>query len=269
MSIEDNHNSTKNYFARPAEWSSMMLFQKITYTLPLFTEAFAPYVDKLEAKRIAKDMAGDLLDIPQVIRILKDTDDITKDDMNSQHIIKATHASGHNIDIVANVNYNMHWIKQMLKRFNKSYHLHLNESQYMYVKPRFFIEEKIKCYTNNISGNAITFMIYCIYGKPLTVILTDRNLNRYRHFIINDDYTLEQIAIENQIFHDFIIPETKHMNKMFDIAKILSKPFEFVRVDFYLGADDKIYFSEWTFTPCAGEQIYSDALELSLGKLWL
>ena len=77
------------------------------------------------------------------------------------------------------------------------------------------------------------------------------------------------MTIKNQVYHPFIRPPQEAMNRMFDAAKILSNPFEFVRIDFYLGADNKIYFSEFTFTPHAGLQVYSNEMELKLGKLWI
>jgi hypothetical protein len=55
---------------------------------------------------------------------------------------------------------------------------------------------------------------------------------------------------------------------MIDIVKELSKIFEFVRIDLYLSKDDKIYFSEFTFTPHGGMQFFSDEQELEYGKLW-
>ena len=43
----------------------------------------------------------------------------------------------------------------------------------------------------------------------------------------------------------------KHLDKMLELAKILSHEIPFVRVDFY-EIDDKIYFGEMTFVPGSG-----------------
>jgi hypothetical protein len=56
---------------------------------------------------------------------------------------------------------------------------------------------------------------------------------------------------------------------MIELAEILSAPFEFVRIDFYLSSDRKIYFSEYTFTPSGGYRFYTNNIEAELGKLWL
>ena len=54
-----------------------------------------------------------------------------------------------------------------------------------------------------------------------------------------------------------------------NISTILSAPFEFVRMDFYIDIEDKIYLSEYTFTPAAGFQYYSCKVEKELGKIWI
>lgn len=45
---------------------------------------------------------------------------------------------------------------------------------------------------------------------------------------------------------------------MVDIATLLSKQFEFVRIDLYSGNDSLVYFSEFTFTPNGGTKITED-----------
>jgi hypothetical protein len=264
-----DYGTLKNYFPRPKKWDTMKLFEKIQYTFSRFTPDFGKFVHKLDAKRIVKELAGDTIEVPRVVREMAEWDDISPADLNPDHIIKATHGSGFNINIEPGVTYNMNYIKQMLQRFNRMKYLSYRESQYKYVKNGFFIEEKVDDYMNGKNGNAITFMIYCIYGTPYTLIMSDKRLDRYRHFTIHEDYRMEQIPIENQVYHPFIIPEQEVLNRMFDGAKKLSKPFEFVRIDFYLSTDNKIYFSEFTLTPHAGLQIYSDDMELQLGKLWI
>jgi len=39
-------------------------------------------------------------------------------------------------------------------------------------------------------------------------------------------------------------------------------------MDFYINNEDKIYFSEYTFTPSNGVKVLSHDLEFILGKNW-
>jgi len=260
---------TKNFFIRPSRWGTMKLFQKIKYSFPHFPEAFGKYVDKLQAKEIVREMAGDLVRIPKTVRIMESHTDLSDSDINPNWMIKTSHGSSQNIVFHPGVDYTINWILSMLERYNRSFYLTHGEAQYKWVQPRFFIEEKIEDYFNGKDGNAITFMIYCLNGKPYTVIFMDKKQDRYRHFLFSEDGALEQIPIQNQVFYAFEIPPKPIMARMYAAAVRLSQPFEFVRVDFYLGKDGELYFSEFTFTPNSGEQIYSDALELTLGALWV
>ena len=52
----------------------------------------------------------------------------------------------------------------MLKKYNKNYNPHGNENQYKFLNPSFFIEEKIDDFYSGKSGEAVVFMIRCIYS---------------------------------------------------------------------------------------------------------
>jgi len=66
------------------------------------------------------------------------------------------------------------------------------------------------------------------------------------------------------------IQKPKNFDKMISLAEKLSSPFEYVRIDFYItDEDDKIYFSEYTFTPNNGLKSLSYDQEMLLGKDWI
>lgn len=50
---------------------------------------------------------------------------------------------------------------------------------------------------------------------------------------------------------DFEMEKPACLAKLLDCARKLSKPFPFVRADFYIDGD-KVYFGELTFTPAGG-----------------
>ena len=62
----------------------------------------------------------------------------------------------------------------------------------------------------------------------------------------------------------------KNLSKMLDYARILSKPFPYVRVDFY-EVDGKLYIGELTFTPYGNIMTYykDEVLEYMGNKLIL
>ena len=69
-------------------------------------------------------------------------------------------------------------------------------------------------------------------------------------------------------FINAIIPEHENMKKMYQLASMLSKQFEFVRIDFYIGKNNEIYFSEYTFFPFGCNMNFSEEAEKILGNKW-
>ena len=110
-------------------------------------------------------MTNGAIKIPKIIKELKDINDITEKDINPNHLLKASHGSGWNLDF-RKIN-NIDDIKLFLIKYNKIYST--EEKQYKYIKPRFFIEEKINDLYTNLSGNAVVFMIRCIHNTPISI----------------------------------------------------------------------------------------------------
>jgi len=253
---------------KPKNWKEMPLFKKIKYSMKKLNKHFSPYVHKLEAKKIVKEICGDEIEVPKTIRILKNPDDIDKSDLNTKHIIKGAHGCDFNINIKSNIN--IIDVREKLHSFNKPYHRD-SEKQYSFLKPQFFIEEKIEDKIYGKTGNAICYMLRCIHGVPVSFTILLKHINRSRSFFFNKDKSLTAFdQLECCPFYNIDISKIgkKNIEKMYDLACKLSKKFEFVRIDLYLGKNNKIYFSEFTFSPASGQQRFPMEVEKSLGKLW-
>ena len=236
-------------FKKPDNWSSMPLYMKIQFYKTKMNADYAPYVDKLKAKEIVTSLCNDIK-VARVIRILDGPKDFTVADINEKHMIKAAHGSGWNINMNTTTNVTM--VKKLLNTWNRKYNP-VEEQQYKYIIPRFFIEEKI----DGIIGNALVYMIRCIHKKPVTIGV---KLN-----CIQNSYDINWNIIGNDNLP--FIQKPVCLPQMLKIAELLSSPFEFVRIDLYI-ENNSIYFSEYTFTPSRGAKIFSTELENSLGLLW-
>jgi len=241
------YNIKKRY-----DWLKLPLYKKISYYKSQLDINYSQYVDKLTAKKIVSDICGNRCKIPKVIKILKKYNDLEQSDLNDNHIIKATHGSGWIIDIMHenNLSKNIEKLNSWNKIFSYS------EKQYSYLLPRFFIEEKITCFYNGLSGSALDVKVFCFYGIPKFILI--RN-NDKRNF-----YDMNWVPIKPI---EFVFEKPLLFNDIIDISKELSKPFEFVRIDLYIGIDG-IYFSEFTFTPRNGKQEFTDEKEIEFGKYW-
>jgi len=237
---------------KPANWSSLPLYEKVKiYGLQL-TKDYGPYVDKIAVKSLVKQLCPQIK-IPKVIRQLKGPTDIFLRDLNDSYLLKATHGSGWLIDLATNKD--LYKIKETLLSWNKTYSQ--AEIQYTYLKPRYFLEEKIDCVYSGKTGNAHDIKVHCIHGEPYFLLFRkDQQLRNYYDINWNPIMPLE-----------FNAEKPKNFDKILMYCRQLSKPFVYVRVDLYVGVDG-IYFGEYTFTPHGGKQRLSTEVEKKYGLLW-
>lgn len=241
-------------FTKPPNWSSMPFFSKITYYKNVLDERFAPYVDKIEAKKIVKKAHDEDICIPKIVRILKNPNDFNKSDINPNNLVKAAHGSGWNINMTEQTK--AQEVIEYLHKWNIKYDW-LDEKQYKYIKPRFYIEEKVD---GPSGGQALVYMFRCINGSPVTIGVKCAKRK------VQNSYDIEWNPIMPENLEG--IEKPNRLDKMLTLAAKLSQPFEFVRIDFYY-VNEKIYFSEFTFTPAGGKQVLPIELEIQFGKLWI
>ena len=165
-------------------------------------------------------------------------------------MVKSSHGSGWNINIDTNTKVTK--VIESLNKWNKIYSH--TERQYRYIKPMFFIEQKI----NGPIGNADVFMFRCIHGEPVTIGVKRGSIQNSYDINWNP---LTCINIQN-------IEKPFHLDKMLTLSRRLSSQFEFVRIDFYY-VNSLIYFSEFTFTPSNGSIVFPMNLENKFGSMWV
>lgn len=243
-------------FQKPDTWPYMPMFEKIRYYKTILGSEYAPYVDKLSAKKKVREVCAEV-QVARLIRILDGPDDIHAHDLNPRHFLKATHGCGWNIRL--NPELDLKTVRTQLAKWNVPYSN--VERQYTYITPRFFIEEIIDDVYTGVSAKAHVFMFRCIHGKPTTVGVQNTHGGR----TVQNTYTTQFELLETQ---KFPLEKPEQWTKMLEFAERLSAPFEFVRIDFYIGADGHVYFSEYTFTPAGGNQVFSTKLEHEYGRLW-
>ena len=239
---------------KPPDWCQLPLYKKVEIYSHKIGRTYAPYVDKLMAKEIVKKLCAERIKVAPVVRILTSCDDIKQQDINSGHLIKAAHGSGWYIDMA--LIQDLVQIKKLLFGWNQVFSS--TENQYKFIKPRFFIEDKIVCKYKGKTGNAHDAKIHCFHGQPKIIFIRkDTVLRNYYDTLWNPLMPLE-----------FEFDKPENLDEILSLASILSGQFEYVRVDFYMGVDG-IYFSEFTFTPHGGKQKLSDEVEEVYGRLWV
>lgn len=114
------------------------------------------------------------------------------------------------------------------------------------------------------------YKIYCFQGEPQYIIVcVGRENNGHPKFYFFDkDWNLARINNDSiNAPDDFHIDKPCCLDKLLQYARVLSNPFPFVRVDFYVDGE-KIYFGEMTFTPSGGLDVNRlPETDLMLGNL--
>jgi hypothetical protein len=246
-------------FERPNGWNDLAMYEKISIYAKHMTPQHAKHVDKLQAKQIVKEILGDSIEVARVVRVLDNWRDLKVTDLNPQHILKSSHASGWNINITNNTS--LIWSLRLLKEWNCQYRPD-DEYQYRYLTPTFFLEEKIK--DSVTGGQCLTYMFRYIHGQLISIGVG------YGHgttHICNHYDIYWNHVVEPEI--PFVVPKPMKLEEMIQMSKTLAQGFEFVRIDMFVDDMDKVYFSEFTFTPKDGKPVFPMPLEKEYGKLWI
>lgn len=121
------------------------------------------------------------------------------------------------------------------------------EPQYKSITPLIFCEELIDTGTDSWP---IDYKIHCINGEPDHVFLAMERETKVKYGTFDSDWNM--LPYTKDAFKPTTYPKKpKYLKQMFDIARVLSKDFEFVRVDLYEHGD-RIIFGELTFSPWGG-----------------
>lgn len=160
--------------------------------------------------------------------------------------------------------------KKMKSWLHSKQHLYKSEMQYAAIPKRIICEKYIETEDGNAPDD---YKIYCCNGEPCYVMVCiGRNLGHPKFYYFDLDGNLQrQMSADGMAASDdFIYEIPSGWQEMIRYARILSRPFPFVRTDFYL-SQGKVIFGELTFTPAAGldqEKLsYTDNLLGQLIKL--
>ena len=218
--------------------------------------------DKVEVRDyVKKKVSRDIL-IRQ-IRVYSSVNNIKWEDLPEQFVLKAAHGSGWNI-ICENKN-ELNW-NEMLRKLsywlNRNYYFYGREWNYRDVPKKIVCEE----FLNSDDGNdLLDYKIFCFNGKPTYIqVDIDRFSDHKRNFYSPEWKSLNFSVLYNQFLNKIEKPLT--LNKMLEVATLLSEGIPFVRVDLY-SVKNKVYFGEMTFYPGNGlEPFYPAEVNIEFGN---
>ena len=246
---------------KPETFSEKLQWLKIYDRNPLYTKL----VDKYEVrKQIAKIIGEDYL-IP-LLGVYDSFEEINFNELPNQFVLKPNHTSG---DIYickdkSKINYSE--LKKTINRWLKReyYWIH-REWPYKNVKPRIVCEK----YMVDESGTELKdYKIFCFNGEPKLIQVDYNRFSGHKRNLYDINWNYIPVSYQYPTYPNIVIKKPQKLSEMLELARLLSKNYPHVRVDFYC-IRDKIYFGEMTFYPEAGfGKFNSESLEKEMGS-WI
>lgn len=220
------------------------------YNNPLVTQcadkyAVRDYIKQCGCPEILNELYG----------VYDKVEDIEWDKLPNQFVLKWNFGCGQNLIVFDKSKLDIENAKRKLNiwyQTHDTFYLAYSEMQYKGIKPKLVCEKLI---VSEQGGLPVDYKFYCFNGVPEVVLAcVDRDTDgkHASYYFFDRNWQLKRYnTAGKEAPEGFTLPKPKNIDKLFDYAEIVSKPFPFVRADFYLEYG-KCYFGELTFTPLAG-----------------
>lgn len=242
-----------NYFAHfkrfanlkiPVTYNEKLNWLKLHDHNPLYTTL----VDKYEVKKYVKKVIGGGYTVP-TLGVWDSVDEIDFEKLPDQFVLKCTHDSEGLVICKDKTQLDIETAKEKLRQCQKQNFFYIGrEWPYKHVKPRIIAEKYIE---DHIDEELRDYKFFCFDGEPKVMFIASERSKGSTKF---DYFDLEFNHLD--IMQKYPNADTRRrkpvcFDEMIELAKVLSKGFPHVRVDFY-EVDGKIYFGELTFYHFSG-----------------
>lgn len=234
-------------FKNPKTFNEKLQWLKIYDHKPEYSQM----VDKADAKEYVANIIGEEYIIP-TYGVWEKFDDIDFSQLPNQFVLKCTHDSGGYYICKNREDLDIEETRKKIEYgLGKSAYWSTREWPYKNVKPRV-LAEAFMTDGDGLEGLS-DYKFFCFDGYVHSVMLClDRHLGNTKFYFFDKDWNLLRLNIRGkEAPKDFTLPKPQNIEKMFEIASVLSKGHKFLRVDLY-NSDGKIYFGELTFFPDSG-----------------
>ena len=202
--------------------------------------------DKYQVRKYIeeKGLKEKLVDL---LGVWEKAEDIEWEKLPDKFVLKCTHGCAYNIVCKDKKNFDKKkatkqlnkWLKEDFAAFNVELHYGKN-------KKRRIIAESF------LGDKLIDYKFFCFNGKPEFLYISSDLINDRQAQIGFFDLEGKKMPLVREEYEDIgkNVKIPPFLNEMIKTAKILSRDFPFVRVDFF-DASKNYVFAELTFTPCA------------------
>lgn len=219
---------------------------------------YSIYTDKANVKQIVNSIVGEDICFPTIGLYKKMTREVF-DSLPNEFVMKSTHNS-QCLSVVKNkLSLTEKEIKKIIKKQNRALRINgaaqMHELQYKNVVPQIIVEKLMLDESGELPKD---YKILCIHGEPQFIEVDYDRLTDFRLVFMSTSWEKMPWRLSKFCSTKEDLPEKpKNLDKMLEMAKLLSKPFPFVRVDLY-SFNGRIYFGELTFLHDSGFSKFSE-----------
>lgn len=234
----------------PSSFNEKIQWLNLYYHNPILTKI----TDKVSFKEYIKNVIGDEYIVP-TLGVYNDANEIDFNNMPSDYVLKSNWGGDSSQVLLVRAKDKISFDK--IKTIANSWLLP-TQNLYYYafnwcyrdIKPKLIAEQMLK----PKDGILYDYKFMCFNGKPqMAFVVYDRYKNMRLDFF---DMNWNRLDFKRKYKNSKkAVRKPKNFDKMVELATILSKPFPFVRVDFY-EVDGKLYIGELTFTPGGGFEAF-------------
>ena len=184
-----------------------------------------------------------------LIGVWDSADEIPWDVLPEKFVLKWNFGAGMNIICKDKRNLDQQEVvKKMHDWGKKKCWLGHSEIHYKYIPKKIVCEEFL---VGGDGDDIPDYKIYCFHGEPKAILVMH---DRFKEKMNTEFFDVNWNQLENSTKYGISDTRTSKpacLDRLLEIAAVLSKPFPFVRCDFYV-IGNQIYFGELTFTPAGG-----------------
>lgn len=215
----------------------------------VYGERESKYADKLLVRDYVEEMGYSYI-LPKVYGVYNKSKEIDFDKLPERFVLKTNHGSG---DGFYHICENKSGIdskrvrKKLDKALKKNFAKESLEYHYAYIDRKIICEEFIE---SDSSNGLIDYKVLCFHGKPEYILVATNRKKKLERLYYDTNWKSVDLMKE-QYESNLHVEKPLNLDEMLSIAKDLSSPFVFARIDFY-NIKGKIYFGEITLTPATG-----------------
>jgi hypothetical protein len=249
-------------FKNPMSFDEKLLWLNLYWRHPLKTRCGDKYTMR---SYVADHGLGNVL--PNLLGVYENIDDIDFAALPQRFVLKCTHGCGFNIVCKDKSKLNIEESKHKLYKWMKiDFAKRYGETHYADMTARIICEEFLGDPNSDLPTD---YKLFCFSGKThCTMVCTRRMSNGRAQYDFYDlEWKIKLAYSKTSLRASRDIPKPAAYKQMIAAAETLSKPFPFVRMDFY-SVQGKAILGEMTFTPAGCIDIgLTDLAQRVMGEL--